>query len=114
MTASAISCGAFSCWGLLVPEVGVSHGATLSVAPVDDQHGASRVGRDGLCDAADQHAGEAGAAVGAEHDQACVVLIGELDDPLPGGRRLGCCAACVESCLLRQRGSLSCGSLGRL
>ena len=40
-------------------------------------------------DASDQHAGEAGAAVRAEHDEACVVLVGDLDDALPGGRGLG-------------------------
>ena len=77
MTASAI--------GL----VGVRRDSILWVVPVDDQHGASRVGRDGLCDASDQHACEPGAPVGAEHDQAGVVLVGGLDDSLPGGRRFG-------------------------
>jgi hypothetical protein len=35
--------------------------------------------------------------VGAEHDQARVVVVGELDDCLPAGRRFGCHARRPEA-----------------
>ena len=56
---------------------------------------------------------ESAAAVGAEHDQARVVLLGGLDDPFPGRRRLDCHALRLEPRLLCERCSVCGGLLAR-
>jgi hypothetical protein len=57
-----------------------SWGATCLVAAVDNEHGTGRVRCDGLRDASDQYTGKSGATMGTKHDDACVVLAGDLDD----------------------------------
>ena len=66
---------------------------------------------DGSRDAAHQVPHEPRAAVRADHDQARVVLLGGLDDALPGRRGLDRHAWRAEAGLLRQRGSVGGGLL---
>ena len=55
------------------------------VGLVDDQDGALEVGDGGGGDGAGEVAEQAAALVGADHDQAAFVLVGDLDEALPGG-----------------------------
>ena len=57
-----------------------------SGASVHDQHGTPGVRRDIRSYAAEEHARDAALAVGAERDQACVAVVGDASDPLPGWR----------------------------
>ena len=57
-------------------------------APVHDEHGTPGVRRDGGRDAAEENACDTALAVGAEHDQARVAVVGDAGDPLPRWRFL--------------------------
>jgi hypothetical protein len=61
--------------------------------------------------AAKQAPGQAGAAAVAEDDHAGVLLVGELDDALPGRRRLDCPALGSKPGRFGQRGSVPVGPL---
>ena len=57
-----------------------------SGAPVHDEHVTPGVRRDGARHAAEENTCETALAVGAEHDQARVAVVGDAGDPFPGGR----------------------------
>src|SRR5437764_3723459 len=83
-----------------------------SGAPVHYEHGTPAVRRDRARHAADENAGETTLAVGAEHDQARVAVIGDPGDPLPCWRFLDRETLGAEAGGLRHRGSLRSGLLG--
>ena len=85
---------------------GASDGRSGSVGAVDDQHGALEVGDGGGGDGAGEVAEEAVALVGADHDQAALVLFGDLDQALPGGGRLDRQGLGVEARLAGQGGAV--------
>ncbi len=65
-------------------------------------------------DGAGEVAEEAAALVGADHDQAAGVLLGDLDEALPGGRRFDRQRLGAEARLLGELGAVGGGFLRRL
>src|SRR6201995_5656538 len=85
-----------------------------SGAAVRDQDRPSRVRRDSAGDAAEQQVSYPVAAVGAEHDQTRVLVVGKVDDCLPGWRGFDGQALRPEPGGVGKRGSLGRGLLGRI
>ena len=84
------------------------------VLVVHDHDRPLRAGGDLGGDAPGHQAAEPGPAVGAEDDEAGVVILGGLGDRLGGGRSLDRQGLRRESGLLGQRGAVRGGLLGRL
>ena len=85
--------------------------AARSVGAVDDEDGALEVGDGGGGDGAGEVAEQAVALVGADHDQAALVVFGDLDQALPGGGRLDRQGLGVEAGLAGQGGAVLGGFL---
>ena len=81
-------------------------------APGDDEDWRRGVCDDRGCDAALEVPEQPVAAVRSEHDQACVVFVGGLDDALPGWRRFNGLATRQKSGLDGQSCSMGSGELG--
>ncbi|HXW88469.1 MAG TPA: hypothetical protein VEJ42_09415 [Streptosporangiaceae bacterium] len=84
------------------------------VVGVHDQDRPPRAGGDVGGDAVRYPAAELAVAVGADHDQAGLVLVGSVHDRPPGGRSLDRQRRCPEPGRLGQRGAVLGGLLGGL
>lgn len=81
---------------------------------VHDQHRPPRVGGHLRGDAAGYPAAEPAPPVGAEDDEACLVIVGGMDDRLLGGRSLDRQGLGPESGRIGERGPVRGGLLGGL
>jgi hypothetical protein len=72
------------------------------------------MGGDGAGHVEGQAAAQPGTAMGAEDDEACVLILGSIHDRLPGGRSRDRHALSAESRRLGQRGPVRGGSFSGL